>query len=85
LSYSPGEWVIRGYAENKLEGDCLTLDSKQAITTVAAFGSLLASSVDFAWLFVEFSATHFFLQTATFYQLSKSSNGFLNGFSVSDQ
>jgi hypothetical protein len=61
------------------------LNAEQAITAISAFCALLASSVDFAWLLVEFSATHFFFQTATFYQLSKSSNGFLNGFSVSDQ
>jgi len=74
-----------GYDDDNRDGGELALDAEQAVAAVAAFGSLLGSSVDFAWLLVEFSATHFLLQTATFYQLSKSSNGFLNGFSVSDQ
>jgi len=74
-----------GYDDDNHDGGELALDAEQAIAAVAAFSALLGSSVDFAWLLVEFSATHFLLQTATFYQLSKSSNGFLNGFSVSDQ
>jgi hypothetical protein len=50
-----------GYAGENQDRRELALDAQQAVAAVAAFGSLLCSSIDFTGLFVKFSAAHLFL------------------------
>lgn len=50
--------------------------------TGATFGAATGAAALVAGLFVEFATTHFLLDTAVFDQFSKSTNRFLNGFSL---
>jgi len=49
-----------------------------------AFCSQLVAALGFAWLFVILAATHFFLDGASLDQFPKTSDGFLNRFSVAN-
>jgi len=46
--------------------------------------SQLIAAFGFAWLFVIFAATHFFFDAASLYQFSKTSDRFLDRFSVAN-
>jgi hypothetical protein len=53
---------------------------KFARPIVAAFGPQPCPALDLAGLFIEFAATHFFLDAASFDNLSESANCLLDGF-----
>jgi hypothetical protein len=60
------------------------LGTQHSGVSTPAFGSQLVATLGFAWLFVIFAATHFFFDAASLDQLSKTSDRFLNRFSVAN-
>jgi hypothetical protein len=62
----------------------LKLSTQHAGMAAPTLGSQLVAALGFAWLFVILAATHFFFDAASLYQLSKTSDRFLNRFSVAN-
>jgi hypothetical protein len=48
----------------------------------AAFGSESSATFDFAGLFVVLATTHFFFDSAAFYQFAESADRFLNTLAI---
>ena len=53
-----------------------------AVATVAALGTQAGTTFDFAWLFIIFPASHFFLDATPFDQFTKTADRLLNRFTI---